>query len=261
MRPSTGVVAVLCLLGAMSAQGHEGAVSAAHPAIGVAFEQHLDAPLPRDAVFVDQAGQRVTFASELGIPVVLVLGYPACRDLCPLTLEGVAQALDRGALEPGRDYRALFVSIDPRATADTLRAARTERLAAKDRDAWTFLAGDARSIDALADAVGFRYRRDAGHDDYAHPAGFVVATPDGRVARYFFGVRYDAGEVAAALRDAAGGVAARPTSPLLLLCYHFDPLTGRYTLTVLGVLRALGAAFLVAAALWAWRQRRDRKRA
>jgi protein SCO1/2 len=253
-------LAAACVLAVPLARAHHDDVSAAHPEQGIAFEQHLDAPLPGGLRFVDEAGRRVTLASELGKPVVLVLGYLACRDLCPLTLEGTAQALDQGGLTPGTDYRALFVSIDPRATPATLLTARNTRLAAHDRGAWTFLAGDAKSIDALASAVGFRYRYDAAHDDYAHPAGFVVATPDGRIARYFFGVRYDSGAVAGALRDAAGGAPGRPASPLLLLCYHYDRLTGRYTLTVLGVLRALGVAFLLAAGVWAWRLRRARRR-
>ncbi len=260
MRRAPLVCAAACLLGAAAARAHDDGFSAAHPGQGIAFEQHLDAPLPRDLRFVDEAGKRVTLASELGKPTVLVLGYLACRDLCPLTLEGAAEALDRGGLAPGTDYRALFVSIDPRATPAMLLTARDARLAARDRGAWTFLAGDAKSVAALASAVGFHYRYDAAHDDYAHPAGFVVATPGGRVARYFFGVRYDAGAVASALRDAADGAPSRLASPLLLLCYHYDPLTGSYTLTVLGVLRVLGAAFLLAALVWAWRQRRAGRR-
>jgi len=258
MRPSALVLTALCLLGVTGAHAHHDAVSAAHPEQGIAFEQHLDASLPGGLRLVDAAGQRVTLAGELGKPTVLVLGYLACRDLCPLTLEGATEALDRTGLAPGRDYRALFVSIDPRATPAALREARDQRLAPRDRAVWRFLAGDAQAVDALANAVGFHYRYDAAHDDYAHPAGFVVLSPGGRVARYFFGVRYDSGEVAEALRDAAGHAPARAASPLLLLCYHYDPLTGRYTLTVLGVLRAVGAAFLLVAGLWIWRQRRAR---
>jgi len=261
MSRAARVLATACVAAAMPVLAHHDDVSAARPEQGIAFEQRLDAPLPGDLPFVDEAGRKVTLASELGKPVVLVMGYLACRDLCPLTITGTAEALDRAGLAPGADYRALFVSIDPRATPATLLAAKDQRLAARDRAAWTFLAGGEHSVDALARAVGFHYRRDEAHDDYAHPAGFVVATPDGRIARYFLGVRYDAGEVAEAVRDAAGGVAAKPASPLLLLCYHFDPRTGRYTLTVLGVLRALGAAALAGAGLWAWRERRARGRA
>lgn len=262
MRRVAAILAATCLAGMAPALAHHDAVSAAHPGEGVAFDPHVGASLPGGLRFVDDSGRRVTLGSELaGPPVVLVLGYPECKDLCPLTVAGVAQALDAGGLDSGTGYRALFASIDPRATPEALAAAKRARLTDRDRDAWTFLAGDARSVDALAASVGFHYRYDAAHDDYAHPAGFVVVTPEGRIARYFPGVRFDPGELKAALREAAAGRAAPgPPTPLLLLCYHFDPLTGRYTLTVIGVLRILGAIFLLAAAAWMVRERLARRR-
>jgi protein SCO1/2 len=224
----------------------------------VGFEQHPGAQLPRDDAFVDDRGRRVTFGEALRAkPAVLVLGYLACKDLCPMTLSGVAHALDASGLAAGRDYRALFVSIDPRETVSMLSREKAERIGAKDRAAWTFLRGDSGAVAKLARAVGFRYRYEAGRDAFAHAAGFAVLTPEGAVSRYFLGVRFDPASLAAALREARGETIAPPASPLLLLCYHFDPATGRYTLAILGILRAVIAAmFLLAGAYWLWRRRR-----
>ncbi|HSN20074.1 MAG TPA: SCO family protein [Usitatibacter sp.] len=231
----------------------------------VGFEQHPGGQLPMDLPFVDDAGRATPFGEALHAkPTVLVLGYLACRDLCPTTLAGITQTLDRTGLRAGRDYSGLFVSIDPRETAGELGREKSERIAAQARGGWTFLRGDEASVGDLARAVGFRYRYEPEHDAFAHAAGFAVLTPRGGVSRYFLGVRFDPDAVAAALREAARGAVAPPASPLLLLCYHFDPLTGRYTLRILDILRGVIAALLAAIALGAWvahRRARNRREA
>ena len=227
------------------------------PARGVGFDPRPGAQLPMRLALVDDGGRGVTLGEEIGAkPAVLVLGYLACRDLCPTTLAGVTHALGASGLDPGRDYRALFVSIDPRESAAELRREKAERIGTRERPAWTFLRGERPAIGELAHDVGFRYRYEPERDAFAHAAGFVVLTPAGAVSRYFPGVSFDGGALATALREAGNGAASPPPSPLLLLCYHFDPATGRYTLAILDLLRAAIALFLAATAWWAWRQHR-----
>jgi protein SCO1 len=226
------------------------------PAQGVGFEAPLGAQLPVRLTFTDDEGRTLSLGRALGgKPTVLVLGYLACKDLCPTTLAGVTQALDASGLAPGRDYRALFVSVDPRATATDLRREKEARIAAGVRGAWTFLGGSGPAVAQLARAEGFRYRYEPRRDTFAHAAGFAVVTPEGIVSRDFPGVRFDPGALATALREAGQGGVGPPASPLLLLCYHFDPLTGRYTLAILDLLRTAIAVFLASVAFWAWRLR------
>lgn len=247
---ATALVLTLAWTGRASSHGPD-------PAHGVGLDPHLGAQLPPGVAFADDAGRVVTLRQALdGRPAVLVLGYLACRDLCPTTLSGVTQALQAGGLAPGRDYRALFVSIDPRESVAQLREEKAARIDARARGAWTFLRGEAPAIAQLAHGLGFRYRYESERDAFAHPAGFAVITPGATVSRYFPGVRFDPASVAAALREAGEGGVGPPASPLLLLCYHFDPLTGRYTLAILDILRAGIAIFLGAAAWWAWRHHR-----
>src|SRR6185503_18531383 len=120
---------------------------------------------------------------------------------------------------------------------------KAERIGARARGAWTFLRGEAPAIARLAQGVGFRYRYEPARDAFAHAAGFV------------------GGALATALRDAGAGAEGPAASPLLLLCYHFDPRTGRYTLAILDLLRAAIAVFFAGIALWAWRQHRRRRAA
>ena len=227
---------------------------------GVGFDQHPGAQLPKDVALVDDTGRNVRFGDVLGAkPSVLVLGYLACKDLCPTTLAGVTRALDASGMQPGRDYRALFVSIDPREEPPQLAREKGERIPHADRAAWTFLHGDAKAVGAIARAVGFRYRYEPARDAFAHAAGFTVVTPSAEVSRYFLGVSYDPSSLAGALRDAGKDAVAPPASPLLLLCYHFDPTTGRYTLRILDILDAAIAVFLAAIAVIAWRRLHRRK--
>ncbi len=177
-------------------------------------------------------------------PVVLVLGYLGCVNLCGTTLDGVTLALRDAGLTPERDYRALFVSIDPR----------DEKAPPGRRAGWHFLTG-ATPASALAKTVGFRYAFDADLGEYAHPAGFMVLTPQGEVARYFMGVRYDAGEVRQAIADAARGRTQSTYERLLLLCFH-DPVLGRHTAAVMNAVRVAMLLFVAGLVLLAWRKLR-----
>jgi len=248
------VVLAAGLLLAFAARAHVGP----HPEAGIAFDQHPGAKVKEDLGFVNARGVRETLGAAIGgRPTVLLLGYLGCKDLCSLALPGAAKALDRAGLEPGRDYRAIFASIDPREGAATL-ATGYERLPAADRGAWSFLGGDEASSSALASSVGFHYRYEAGHDAFAHPAGMVLLSPDGRISRYLFGVSFDPAELRLALAEAGQGRTGSLSDRLLLLCYHFDPTTGRYTTRILDALRWVIALCAVGAAVFAWRVLRHR---
>jgi protein SCO1/2 len=248
---------VLLALASLMARAHVGP----HPEAGIAFEQHRGARVPTADTFRDASGARTTLGHAIGgKPAVLVLGYARCRDLCALTVPGAAEALDRAGLVPGRDYEAVFASIDPREDAGTL-AQVAERVPHADRIAWHVVGGDQASVRALADAVGFRYRYEPGRDAFAHPEGLVVLSPDGRVSRYFFGVRFDPGDMRKAIEEAERGRTGGLAQQLVLLCYHFDPTTGRYTLRILDILRIVIAACAMGAAVYAWKlTRRARAR-
>jgi len=174
-------------------------------------------------------------------PLVLVLGYEGCINLCGTTLDGVSYALRTAGLAPGRDYTALFVSVDPR----------DEKAPHLARAGWHFLTG-AASAARVAQTVGFEYYYDADSGEYAHPAGFVVLTPDGEVARYFEGVRYDADELRATLAGAGRGETQSTFERVLLLCFH-DPLGGRHTPAVMMALRLMIATLLAGLGFLAWR--------
>jgi protein SCO1/2 len=232
----------------------------------VDVEQHLGAPLPLEAAFRNENGAAVTLGSYFGRrPVVLALVYYDCPMLCTLVLNGLVRALRPLELEAGRDFDVVVVSFDPKETPDLALAKKAVYVDAYARSGsehgWHFLTGDDEQIRALTGALGFRYAYDAERGEYAHAAAIYVATPQGRVARYLFGVEYSARDVRLSLVEASDGQIATLADKLLLLCYHYDPRTGTYTRAALGAMRAAGALTVVSIVLLVFAmQRRERRR-
>jgi protein SCO1/2 len=195
----------------------------------LAFRQHPGAQLPLDADLRDESGRDVKLGILFsGRPVVLVLEYLRCRSLCSLVLRGTVHSLQQARLIPGRDVVLVGVSIDPRDTsADAAKARATYAVGfaepAAAASGMHFLTGSPQQVARIASVVGFPYRYDRSTDQFAHPAGFVVATPSGQISRYMLGLNPDAGALRDAIAEAGRGAVDPAAHPLLLLCFGYDP--------------------------------------
>ena len=217
----------------------------------IGFDQHIGSFVPLDTTFRDEAGKTVRLGDFFGRrPVVMVFAYYNCPMLCTQVISGLTSALRTMSLDPGKDFEIVTVSFDPRdtpATASEKKAVFVERYNRAGADvAWHFLSGDQPSIDRLTRAAGFRYAWDAPTKQFAHPTGIIVLTPDGRLARYLFGIEYGGRDLRYALVEASNGRVGSPVDALLLYCYHYDPMTGRYGLVVMRAMRIAGAATVLA---------------
>jgi protein SCO1 len=238
-------VAILAVfaIGSVSAQVPEDATP---PALrGVGLDQHLGEAVPRELSFLDESGQPVHLADYLDArPVILTLNYYQCPMLCTLELNGLVSALRTMSLEPGRDFRIVTVSINPKEGPDL--AAEKKAIYVKDyaragaASGWHFLTGEESSIQQLARRVGFRYSFDEASGQYAHAAGIVVLTPTGKISRYFYGVDYAPRDLRLALVESSEGKIGSLADKVLLFCFHYDPATGRYSMAALRVMRAGG---------------------
>jgi protein SCO1/2 len=231
----------------------------------IGFDQNLGAQLPLDLVFRDERGADVRLGDLFrDRPVVLSIVYYECPMLCTLVLNGLVSALKPVNLVPGRDYDVIAVSFDPRETAALAAAKKKvylERFGkATPETAWSFLTGDPASIDGLTKAVGFRYAWDEKTNQFAHPSGVVVATPDGRIARYLFGVEYVPKDMRLALVEASAGKVGGFADQILLFCYKYDPTRGRYSAAVINLVRAGAALTIVSLMTFIGVSRRREKR-
>jgi len=195
-----------------------------------------------------------------GPPVVLVLAYYSCPNLCGVTLGGIASALKETGLHAGADFRLTALSINPAegpAEAAAARAQAVERLGSG--EGLRFLTGDEPQIRRVADAVGFRYRWDEDLRQFLHPVGVFVLTADGRASRWISGAGFDGTDLRLALTEAGEGKIGSLTDRLRLLCYHYDPVRGTYDATILGTLRVAGTLTVLGLGggiVWALRRER-----
>lgn len=216
----------------------------------VRFEQRLGAPLPLATWWHDSTGKMVQLGEYFTTqPVILVLGYSSCSRLCPLVLEGLVRSLRALPWNVGDAFTVLAVSIDPHDTAARAAAVRTTVLQQYARpetaQGWHFLTGDAQAILQLTQAVGFYYGYDTQQEQFAHASGIMLVTPEGKLARYLYGIDYAVRTLRLGLVEASAGTIGSPVDQLLLRCYHYDPQTGRYNLAVLRGLQWLGGGTVV----------------
>ena len=234
----------------------------------VSFRQRLDETLPLDASFKDEYGRPVTLGKYFGgeRPVILAFVYYRCPMLCTQVMNGISASLRAltGALEAGQDFDVVLVSFDPKDTpADALEKKRLhlEYWRSENRSgAWHLLTGDEATIKRVTSAAGFTYQWDEVTGQFAHASGVLVVTPQGKLARYFYGVEYSPKELRMALVESGEGRIGSAIDELLLYCYHYDPTTGRYGAAVMNLVRAGGVLTLAAMATYFVMNRRRNSR-
>jgi len=219
----------------------------------VGIDQHLNEQLPLDLSFQDEHGQTVKLAQYFGKkPVVLALVYYNCPMLCTQILNGMVGAFKVMSFTPGTEFEVVTVSFDPRegpALAASKKNVYVNYLPQAKRasamNGWHFLTGDEQSIKRLAASVGFRYYWDASTNQFAHASGIMLATPEGKLSQYYYGIEYSARDLRLGLVEASANKIGSPVDQLLLFCYHYDPATGKYAV-VMKTVRIGGVVTIIA---------------
>jgi protein SCO1 len=211
----------------------------------VSIAQRLNEPIPPEILFRDEDGNAVHLGDYFGKkPIVLSLVYFDCPALCTEVLNGELRTMKAISLDLGKDFDAITVSFEPKDMPALAKAKRDVYAGQYGRpgaaENWHFLTGEQPSIDALTQAAGFHYAYDSASRQYAHATAILVLTPNGRIARYFYGVTYPARDFRLGLVEASEGKIGTPTDHALLYCYQYDPMTGKYGLIVMNIVRGAG---------------------
>jgi protein SCO1/2 len=232
----------------------------------VSIDQRLGASLPLDAAFRDETGRTVRLGDFFHQrPVLLSFVYFECPMLCSYVESGTLKAMRALSFTPGKEFELVTVSIDP---ADLPKIAATKKAdflntygRAAAGPGVHFLTGQAESIAAITRAAGFRYERDPETKSFSHAAGIMLATSDGRLSKYFYGIEYSARDLKLAMMEASNERIGSPVDRVLLYCSHYDPTTGKYGLVVMRVVRLAGLVTVgLLGAFMLLMFRRDRKR-
>jgi protein SCO1/2 len=217
----------------------------------VRFDQRLNERLPLETRFKDDEGRDVALGDYFGAkPVVLAFVYYECPMLCTQVLNGLTTSLMILTETVGREFDVVAISFDARETpalASGKKKSNLDRYKRPESAAgWHFLTGDEAAIKAVTDAAGFKFVWDEPTQQFAHPSGIIVATPDGKLSRYFFGIEYAPRDVKFALIESSAGRIGNAIDQLLLYCYHYDPASGSYGFIAMGAVRVGGALTVLA---------------
>lgn len=209
---------------------------------GVGIDQKLNAPVPLDLTFHDEYNQLVPLRTYFGDkPVVIEMVYFNCTSLCPMSISESVMGLNRISLQAGRDYNVIVVSFDPKDTPQEALAKKQEYAKTFRQkgfnEGWHFLTGSQDSIARLASAIGWRYRWDEPSNQFIHAGGIMIATPEGRLSRYIYGIQYAPQDLRMSLVDASQHRIGSPMDYVLLFCFHYNAAVGKYTLAIFNIVK------------------------
>jgi len=235
---------------------------------GMEIEDHSGQTIPEDLEFTDEDGRTVRIGDYLedGKPLVLQMVYFECPMLCNLVLNGFVEGAKGIQWTPGKEYRVVTVSFDPKDTPEAAQAKKANYVESLGRpdaaEGWHFLVGDKDRVRALADAVGFPYRYLKDRDQFAHSAGIFVIDPEGRISRTLYGIEFKPQDLRFSLMEASKGRLGTPLQKLVLFCFHYDASRNAYGLVAINVMKIGGLVTVAAvgtlmAVLW-YRERHRR---
>lgn len=217
---------------------------------GVDVKEQLGRELPRSLGFRDASGRSLVLGELFDgrHPVILTLNYSNCPMLCSLQLNGLVTGLKEVEWGINQDYRIVTVSLDPNEPAElSLRTQNrylTQYGRPEARGGWHFLSGSEANVKAYAEAIGFSYRYDEQRKEYAHPAAIALASPDGRIMRYLYGLEYSPKTVRLSLVEASEGRIGSTLDRLILYCFHYDATEGRYAPVARRLMQLGGGGFV-----------------
>lgn len=219
----------------------------------IGIEQRLGEQLPLDAEFRDETGKLIKLGDLFGKgrPVVIAFVYYECPMLCSQVLNGLTGSLKGISFNAGKEFDVIAVSFDAAEfersdLAATKKAGYMERYGRPGTETgWHFLTGSEESVKAITEAAGFSFKWDEESKQFAHSAAIMVATPEGKLSRYFYGIDYSPKDLKFGIMESAEARVGNPAEQLLLYCFHYDPSTGKYGLAILSLIRLGGIVTLL----------------
>ena len=211
------------------------------------IQEQLGRSISTQLPLVNSTGHEITLKRILseGKPIIFVPVYYECPMLCGLVLQGLVKGLKELSWEVGGEFRVVFVSIDPDENEFLAEEKKKSVLAEYgDRgnaNGWYFLTGLSENIKVIMDEVGFQYYYNEETEEYVHSAGIMFITPEGKIARYLYGIQYLALDIQNALFEAANGKVGTTLEKVILYCYSYDDSSKTYVSMAWNIMKVGGA--------------------
>ncbi|MBI5103319.1 MAG: SCO family protein [Nitrospirae bacterium] len=217
------------------------------PSGGAGIDEKLGEVLPLEITFTDEQGRQVLLRDLITRPTVLNFVYYSCGHACPALLSGLSDAISRVELTPGKDFNVVTISFDETDTPDRGAQKKADHTKASGREfpgsSWTFLTGNKESIAKITEAAGFGFRR--APNGFAHPVALIVLSPQAKITRYLYGIKFLPMDLTLAITEASKGLAVPTVNKVLLYCYSYDPGGRRYVFNVLKITAAATIIFVI----------------
>ncbi len=225
------VLALSFLMGTVETIAQESVQDESSQPGAVNFDEHLGEFIPGDIFLTDEYGHQVNMAEFIDKPTILNFVYFECPGICTPLLNEIADILGKSNLDPTKQpFQLLTVSFEPNDSPEMARAKRKNYLELVGRplpeETWRFFTGDAENIARFTEAAGFRYKR-AGKE-YTHPGGIVILSPERKIVRYFYGVKFLPFDFQMGVYEAAQGKVVPTTARLLQFCFSYEPESRTY---------------------------------
>ena len=253
---AVGFLGVALLAGTVWGQGMGNYIMSPPPNVrppglkNVGIQQNLNQQIPPDLMFTDDLGHEVKLGDYFGQkPLILNFVYYGCPMLCGEELAGLESTLRVLKFDVGKEFEVITISFDPKNTPEIAAKKKEQFLRRYNRpgaaQGWHFLVGQPDAIAAVTKAAGFQYEYDPKTEQFAHSTAIMVLTAQGKIAQYYYGIEYPPKDVRLALVEASENRIGNLADELLLYCYHYDPEQGKYSATVMRVLRLLAVATML----------------
>jgi len=199
----------------------------------VGINEHLGETIPLDLEFVNDKNEKVILGDIITKPTILSFVYFDCPGICTPLLENLSDVIEQMDLQIGEDYNALSISFNK--NDDAAKAIKKkknlvcEMCVEKDKH-WQYLTGDSIAIEKILTSVGFAVKRTG--NDYLHAGAIIIVSPEGKITRYLYGIRFMPLDLKLALIEAQDGLERPTIHRVLNFCYSYDPIGKQYGLEI-----------------------------
>ena len=173
---------------------------------GAEVKEKLGDKIDLSLFFKGEEGQRQSLKAYFSDkPTLMTVVYYRCPSLCNFHLRGLFEAVQSMRLKSGKDYSFVILSMDSKESPSLAFAKKKTYMERFGEREVHFLTGDEESIRTLTDQLGFSFRWDEETVQFAHSPVAYVLSPEGKISRYLYGVKFEPKTLRLSLAEAAEG--------------------------------------------------------